>query len=396
MNLIPDFYMIEVSDFYDPEGDFLRSRLSFMQIYKRTILFTLACLSLSLVLILLSRYAEGFAQWYAVTIYPVFPITVGRLSSLWDHSIFEAAFISTLLLCCFLTAAGLCIMLRRHPLRKSFLSAVLRSLSCITAGLILVYSLTCSINYHRDGIGTVFKLPEEETTIENLVKLSYILADELSSLTSDPDWDYSLLTIDDTAYIEMEAISTMKQLGKQEASLSGYYPKPKPIYFSRQLSKLGIEGVFSPFTVEANYNSDITPFLMPYTICHELAHLKGYMREDDAGYIAYLACRNSPSLVFQYSGIFRALIFAMDALKSEAGETEFNGIFQKLPEPVRMQLSYIKLKNSQYSSSYLSVAKKVNNAYLKANSQPGIKSYGRIVELLLSDHAEKINGENLL
>ena len=27
---------------------------------------------------------------------------------------------------------------------------------------------------------------------------------------------------------------------------------------------------------------------IPHTICHELSHLKGYMREDEANFIGYL------------------------------------------------------------------------------------------------------------
>jgi hypothetical protein len=38
----------------------------------------------------------------------------------------------------------------------------------------------------------------------------------------------------------------------------------------------------------------------------------------------------------------------------------------------------------------------VNNLYQQANAQSGIKSYGRIVDLLIADYADRINGMNLL
>lgn len=41
-------------------------------------------------------------------------------------------------------------------------------------------------------------------------------------------------------------------------------------------------GVYSPFTVEANYNGDMPDYNVPHTLCHELSHLKGFMREDEA------------------------------------------------------------------------------------------------------------------
>lgn len=166
--------------------------------------------------------------------------------------------------------------------------------------------------------------------------------------------------------------------------------------FSKSLSSLGIEGIFSPFTMEVNYNNDMTPFLVPYTTCHELAHFKGYMKEEDAGFIAYRACRNSPSLVFQYSGLFHALTYTLKALSAEAPHAEFNEIYRDLPEPIRAQLNYVKEQRLQRASVFTSASKSVNNLYLKANAQAGTKSYVRIVDLLISDYAEKIHSEDLL
>jgi len=307
---------------------------------------------------------EGFAQWYAVTVYPIFSNTIGRAFSLWDFSIFEVGILLLLFLTGTLVIVRIWIFLKKKSSRKSQYT-MLRAILCLTAGLVLVFSLS-AINYSRDSIGTVLKLPAQEASKGNLIKLSLILAEELTALTANPEWDYSLLTAESAAYIELEAVNTMKILGKREPSLSGYYPKPKPVYFS------------------------------PYTICHELAHFKGYMKEEDAGFIAYLACRNSPSKVFQYSGLFHSLIFTLNALKIEADSAEFYAVYQKLPEPVRFQLNYIQELNLEHDSIFTDVSKSVNNLYLKANAQNGTRSYGGMVDLLLADYAERINGEDLL
>ena len=368
----------------------------FISSFKKTYYYIAACILISLSLIFLSRNLNGFAQWYAVEVYPVFPGIVGRAFSAWNHSFFETGILVSLLLGGLLSVVGFGILLIRSPFGKSYLSFCLRLFLCITASLVLTYSVTSAVNYQRDSIGSVLKLPVKAATKESLIKLSMLLAKDLTVLTNDPDWDYSALIVNETEYIETQAINTMKKLGKKEPSLAGYYPKPKPVHFSKILSSLGIEGIFSPFTMEANYNNDMTFFLIPYTICHEMAHFKGYMKEDDAGFIAYMACRNSSSMVFQYSGIFHALIFSLNALKTEATVEEFNEIYQQVPEPVRVQLRYIKEQNMEQASSFMSIAKSVNNAYLKANAQPGTKSYGRIVDLLIADHADRIDEENLL
>lgn len=368
--------------------------LSTISTYKKTFIFSAACFLISSVLILLSRTMEGFAQWYAINVYPIFPSTIGRVFSLWDFSFFEVGILLLLLLTGTLAITGIWIFLKKKSSGKLQFT-MLRAFLCLIAGLVLAFSLT-AINYSRDSIGTVLKLPAQEASKGNLIKLSLILAEELTELTDNPEWDYSLLTAESAAYIEIEAVNAMKMLGKREPSLAGYYPKPKPVYFSKSMSGLGLDGIFSPFTMEANYNTDRTSFLIPYTICHELAHFKGYMKEEDAGFIAYLACRNSPSKVFQYSGLFHSLTFTLNALKIEADSAEFYEIYQKLPEPVRFQLNYIQELNLERDSIFTDVSKSANNLYLKTNAQNGTRSYGGMVDLLLADYAERINGEDLL
>jgi len=373
----------------------LIKRFAVLSSYKYTLWFTASCFFLSTVLILMSRKAEGFAQWYAATIYPVFPNTVGRMFSAWNVSIFEAGILAGFLLLILLLTGGIVLTLIRSPLRRIYHSRLTRGFLCLLAGLTLIYTLTCAINYQRDGIGAVLNLPVQTASKDSLKKLNYILAEEMVRLTGDPDWDYRILSSWNPADIEAEAVSAMKKLGKTEPSLSGYYPKPKPVHHSEVLSAFGIEGIFSPFTMEANYNKAMTSFLIPFTISHELAHLKGYMKEEDAGFIAYLACRESSSKVFQYSGLFHALIYSLNALKAEATAEEFNEIYGKLPEPVRLQLRYIKEQSTIQTAKWKAATHQVNNLYLAANAQPGMKSYGLMVDLLIAEYADRMEAENM-
>lgn len=364
--------------------------------WKFSVLFVFLCLTISTSLLLLSRLAEGFAQGYAVQFYPWFQMLLGRAFSFWDHSFFEAGILLFLLLIVSVFLSGIFFLIKRSDAAKRNMSFLLRGTACVLSGLILVYTLTAAVNYHRDSIGIVLNLPAAESSGESLARLSMILAEDMRALTDDPEWNYGILTEFDDAYIENRAVYAMKQIGQGEPSLSGYYSKPKPIYFSNLLSDLGIDGIFSPFTMEANYNNKITPFLIPYTICHELAHSKGYMKEEDAGFIAYLACRSSSSRLFEYSGLFHGLVFAMDALRAEAGEAAFDAVYQKLPEPVQIQLRYVMEQSRQQASSFASAAISVNDLYLKVNAQSGMNSYGRVVELLMADYADRIHGEDLL
>ena len=354
------------------------------------------CIVVSVILILLSRAVDGFAQWYSVHIYPVFPNLIGRIFSSFHFSVFELGTVLFCILFGYILIKGIFILTVRRSSFGRFLENEIRVFACVLSVLLLVYTLACGINYQRSSIGDILELPVSVSSSLKLEKLSELLADELSELAGDPAISYAGPSDHDYEYIEKEAVLSMKRLGEKEPSLSGYYPQPKPVYFSQLLSDMGIEGVFSPFTMEANYNNRMTAFLFPFTITHELAHLKGYMKEDEAGFIAFLACKNSPSKMFQYSADFHALNFTLSALKSEVSTAEFNAVYQKLPGFIKVQLSYIKEKN-QETPSYLSAARSVNNLYLLANAQSeGAESYNKITDLLLAEYADQLDPEEIV
>ena len=77
------------------------------------------------------------------------------------------------------------------------------------------------------------------------------------------------------------ARSAMQKAASDYPLLDGTYLGPKPVLFSRALSHCNITGIFFPFTLEANVNTDIPDYSLPSTMCHELAHLSGFMREDE-------------------------------------------------------------------------------------------------------------------
>ena len=62
------------------------------------------------------------------------------------------------------------------------------------------------------------------------------------------------------------------------------------------------QGFFFPFTGEANLNVDSPECLLPATIAHELAHVRGVAPEQTANFVAILACDTSGDPLYAYSG----------------------------------------------------------------------------------------------
>ena len=61
--------------------------------------------------------------------------------------------------------------------------------------------------------------------------------------------------------------------------------------------------------MEANYNDVMYILNIPSTMCHELAHLRGYIYEDEANFIGYLACLQSEDDFFRYAGYLSVLTY---------------------------------------------------------------------------------------
>ena len=118
------------------------------------------------------------------------------------------------------------------------------------------------------------------------------LTEEVNALSAEVDRDSSgVMTLEGP---EGEgAVEAMRGLAEEFPVLEGYYPQPKKLLVSEILSYQGLTGVYSPFTVEANYNGDMTAYNIPFTVCHELSHLRGFMQEEEANFIAFLACIQS-------------------------------------------------------------------------------------------------------
>ena len=345
---------------------------------------------LAIILVVSARTADGFAEWYAKSVFPVFPNTLGRLLSPLPFSLFEIGLILLILLIAAGSVKALWMLSKKKPGFRPWLYRRLLGILCIFCSLTLLFSLNASVNYSRVTFAESGGYEITEVTTEALFMLTEILINDLKRIEyrieRDPEGLLSLKQTD----LHQEAIAALKKVGERFPSLGGYYPKPKPILLSKGLSYLGITGIYSPFTLEANYNRDTTGFVIPFTIVHELSHLKGFMREDEANFIAYLACRSSDSATFQYSGALNALLYTLSALRANISTEQYEAVLADIPETVWIDIDQNREYWKKHTVSITSLARSANDAYLVANSQTeGVKSYGKMVDLLLMEYKKQ-------
>lgn len=180
----------------------------------------------------------------------------------------------------------------------------------------LIMTLHCFILYHASTFSEhYFGANDSEYTLEELIQVYNMVAERCNSLAKVMERDESGMVIysgsvgKDGTILDMAdmARELMQQLGENYSQLKGYYPRPKALLSSDFMCQQYMQGYYFPFSMEANYNDVMHILNIPSTMCHELAHLRGYIYEDEANFIGYLACVQSDDAFFQYAGYLSVL-----------------------------------------------------------------------------------------
>lgn len=347
----------------------------------------------SAVLMVCARQAPGFAEWYAVHIYRKSAALFGRASGTAPFSIVEFGLYIVL---AGIAASGVRMVFGAARSKQGGAMALqwASGLFLTASVLLFLYTINCGINYQRQSFSEKAGLPAGQYTAEELKEVCVWLGGEVNSLAEKIERNKEGVMVlepreggDENKISEPAvdaAVHAMEKLAEVYPDMEGYYPRPKPVCISEILSYQGLSGVYSPFTVEANYNADMPDYNIPFTLCHELSHLRGFMQEEEANFIAFLACSGSERKDFQYSGYLLAWSYSMSALRRTAAE-DWQEVRAELDEAVEADLR----ENSRFWDSYdgaaAEVSDMVNDAYLKANGQSaGVQSYGKMVDLLIA------------
>lgn len=272
-----------------------------------------------LLLNLLAWSSTAFCDWYIRWIFPIWVNTYGRLTGLFPFSVGEWLIVAgvvlvgaALILGGVFAVSALVSACIRRKLPKPFLRLVkgfYGFLAWVVGIVCLIMTLNCTILYHASTFSTVYFGEDSEAySEEDLFRVYNMVAEECNRLSMLVERDERGRIVYDSNPGE-EAKNMMKKLGETYPQLDGWYPDPKPMFFSDFMCQQYMKGYYFPFSMEANINFVMHPLNRPATMCHELAHLRGYIYEDEANFIAYLACIQSEDLYVRYSGYLSVLVY---------------------------------------------------------------------------------------
>ena len=152
----------------------------------------------------------------------------------------------------------------------------------------------------------------------------------------------------------------------------------KRIMLSEPMTYTHISGVYTFFTGEANINTNFPDYTLPFTAAHELAHQRGFAREDEANFIAFLVCIESPDKYIRYSGYLNLYEYLAGALSSANME-----YYAKISTTVDKNVKLERIAYSNFFEKYREnviekVSDAVNDTFLTVNGTEGTKSYGMV------------------
>lgn len=282
--------------------------------------------------------SAAFSDYYVTNVFPVITSVYGRLTSMASFSVGEVLLVFIVLYIVFAFVFALVdtvIKLVKRFQQKGeksatrgekivsrisdFLYRVTPVLLTIT---IVLMSLNCFVLYHCSKLTVTSDGEKKDYNLGELAQLRDYVVRKCNELSVIVPHDENGNVLYEGDMVQTAKLA-MSNLSSQYPRLGGYYVTPKALYFSGFMSQQYMQGYYFPFSMEANYNDTMNMMHKPFTMCHELAHTHGYIYEDEANFLGFLACINSDDVVFQYSGYLGVLNYINNDFYKAAGEAEY-------------------------------------------------------------------------
>lgn len=381
--------------------------------------FLLGIYVLVVIINVLARYNRGFGDKVRQGIFRLMQYVQGYISSLFPFSVGELL----LGLAVFLAAGAILLFIillieriaeiwkrkRKTALHeeadkgtdaggrnlkfKRFAGGYFYVLLWITGIVSVIMSTNCFALYHCSSFQENYMPVEKrEYTVGELAVVRDYVVRQCNELAQEMERDEKGHIIYEND-MGLRAVSEMERLGETYPLLSGYYPRPKRFALSGFFSQQYIMGYYFPFSMEANYNDVMYISNVPATICHELSHVKGFIYEDDANFIGYLACISSEDAFFRYSGYLSVLDYLNKDLYESLGNSRETYLTYEKCSPLVESDNIFLTKEAWEEVESRAVldtetVKQASRSFLETNLQvngieEGIASYGKVVEQLL-------------
>jgi hypothetical protein len=336
------------------------------------------------VLIRLFALREGWVEnYYSFGLYPVISKMLRTLFGWIPFSIGDLLYI-TAFVWLVLKVWKLVNLLKGRRARAYLSWMLFRKYLKLALLVYIVFSLFWGLNYFRQGIEKQLALELKPYSVQELFTLTTVLQQRLNTYAERID-SLQRLQFNDNNFLFSKGIATYENIKARYPYLGYARSSIKTSLFTPVGHWFGFTGYYNPFSAEAQLKTTIPVFLKPFVVTHEIAHQLGYAKENEASFVAYLACRSSADVNVLYSVYFEmyrdALFECRLTPNKELTETISKNIHPRVKWDIRDLRLYL-LKNQNFIEPFMTGA---YDRYLKLNNQPkGRATYNEVIAYLIA------------
>lgn len=341
---------------------------------------------LLIVTAILIKFASTQPLWveenYSNGIYPVIAMVQRSIFGWIPFSVGDLFYAFLVIVIIYKTAQLIRYIFKKKINRQYLLNSLKQLIFLFLFIYVFFYGLW-GLNYSRKGISYQLSLEVKKYTVEEIDTLATLLQQRLNFYA------------DTISLVQRDSFNKKKTLFSKSTEAYLYananYPflnydpqSIKPSLYSYLGNYFGFQGYYNPFSGEGQVNTTIPKFLEPFVTAHEVAHQLGYGKENEANFVAFLACKSYPNNTFRYSMYFDMYLYAVTELdRSDSVKAKAHN--DKLHPQVKKDIAEYRSFLRNYRNQVEPVISWIYDGYLQANDQPeGKKTYNMVVAYLIA------------
>ncbi|MCS5490584.1 DUF3810 domain-containing protein [Algoriphagus limi] len=259
----------------------------------------------------------------------------------------------------------------------------LRSLLNFSGALIFFFLILWGFNYQRTFIIQQLGIEVKPLNLEQLEHEIEESHHQLVSLRKKIKADTSAIEeIVDYRSLESQVRKNLSQ--NLELVKLEYFGNPRTRMFPPPgfMRKMGILGIYFPYTGESYIDPTLHPLEQPFTIAHEMAHSFGVTDEGEANFVAWVVGTRSSDPLLKYTAYLRLFLYqARDYYRMDPDG--YRVWLEKLDRGVLQDIRSIQDRNAQYPPFSIELSRKTNDLFLKSQGvKAGVLSYQQLPMLV--------------
>ena len=320
-------------------------------------------------------------EWYSTKLYPVIAAFLRFVTGWVPFSIGDIIYAFAGIWSIVRIYKSVRALLKRKITKETFIQSFRRTV-IIMLWIYILFNFLWAMNYERLGIAYQLKLEPAAYSTTELKTLTSNLIDKVN--TERLHLGVSSFKYSGSNEIFKEAKEAYDSAEKKYPFLHYSVMSVKNSMYGQLGNYLGFLGYYNPFTGEAQVNTTVPAFIIPYTACHEIGHQLGYGTEDEANFSGYLAAKSSKENTFHYSVYFDLFLYANRELYSRDSVAAKQN-YKLLDTLVRKDIITYRKFLEAYRNPVEPYITMLYGKYLKANNQPnGMETYDEVIGWLIA------------